>query len=227
MAVVLKTILLYALTLTMFRLMGQRTMGDLMPFDFVVVIAIAEILGAPLADGRIAVLPAVLSILTLVALQQLLAWASLKSAWLRRLIEGQPLVIIRDGRTIRENMARGKVSMDDVAEKLRQHGITAVHDVELAALEPDGDMSVILKREAQPITPRYLGLPVSYTLIDDGQIDRSGLAAADRTLEWLNEELKAEGLTTEQVELALIDPRGRFLVRRKRPGEIRRTTAPH
>ncbi|MCW3633956.1 DUF421 domain-containing protein, partial [Burkholderia cenocepacia] len=90
----MKTILLYALTLAMFRLMGQRTMGDMMPFDFVVVIAIAEILGAPLADGTIPLTPALLSILTLVALQQLLAWASLKSATLRRLIEGQPLVII-------------------------------------------------------------------------------------------------------------------------------------
>ncbi|MCW3588935.1 DUF421 domain-containing protein [Burkholderia cenocepacia] len=222
----MKTILLYALTLAMFRLMGQRTMGDMMPFDFVVVIAIAEILGAPLADGTIPLTPALLSILTLVALQQLLAWASLKSATLRRLIEGQPLVIIRDGRTIRRNMARGKVSMDDVAEKLRQHGITAVHDVELAALEPDGDLSVILKREAQPVTPRYLGLPVSRVLVDDGRIDPGGLAAANVSEDWLAAELAAEGTTVAQVELALIDPRGKLLIRRMRPNEIRRGTRP-
>lgn len=226
MNVVVKTVLLYAVALTLFRIMGQRTMGDMMPFDFVVVIAIAEIIGAPLADQRVPLKPALLSIVTLAALQMILAYASLKSPWVRAVIEGRPLVIIRHGRTVRENMWRAKVSMDDVAEKLRQHGITAVSDVELASLEPDGNLSVIPKREVQPLTPRYFGLPVSHTLVDDGEINMDGLREAGISREWLERELADQGTKVDQVELAIIDPRGRLLVRRKRPDEIRREGAP-
>lgn len=216
MVVVLKTILLYTLALALFRLMGQRTMGDMMPFDFVVVITIAEILGAPLADQAMPLTPSLLSILTLAVLQVGLAYASLKSAWLRGIIEGRPLVIIRHGRAIRRNMARAKVSMDDVAEKLRLHGITAVTDVELASLEPDGNLSVIPTREVQPLTPRYLGLPVSTTLIEDGVIDAEAMRRAGVSHAWLDYELVRQGLTIGEIELAIIDPRGRLLIRRKR-----------
>lgn len=226
MTVIVKTVLLYAVALTLFRMMGQRTMGDMMPFDFVVVIAIAEIVGAPLADQRVPLAPALLSIVTLAVLQMALAYASLKSPWVRAIIEGRPLVIIRHGRTVRDSMARAKVSMDDVAEKLRQHGITAVSDVELASLEPDGNLSVIPKREVQPLTPRYLGLPVSQTLIDDGEINLEGLRRAGVSREWLERELADQDTKIAQVELAIIDPRGRLLVRRKRPNEIRRDGAP-
>lgn len=226
MIVIVKTILLYALALTLFRVMGQRTMGDMMPFDFVVVIAIAEILGAPLADEQMPLGPSLLSIVTLAAMQLGLAYASLKSAWLRGLIEGRPLVIIRHGRAIRDSMARAKVSMDDVAEKLRLHGITAVSDVELASLEPDGNLSVIPKREVQPLTPRYLGLPVSQTLVDDGEIDVDGMLAAGVSRGWLDRELEQQGLCVDSVELAIIDPRGRLLVRRKRRAEVRSDPAP-
>lgn len=226
MTVILKTILLYVLALTLFRLMGQRTMGDLMPFDFVVVIAIAEIIGAPLADQQMPLAPTLLSIITLAALQLGLAYASLKSAWLRGVIEGRPLVIIRHGRTIRRSMAQAKVSMDDVAEKLRLHGITTVSDVELASLEPDGNLSVILKREVQPLTPRYFGLPVSQTLVDDGEINSDGMLAAGVSPGWLDLELEQQGLRVSEVELAIIDQRGRLLVRRKRRDELRGNPAP-
>ena len=157
MNTVVKTIGLYAFALFLFRLMGQRTLGDMQAFDFVVVIAVAEILGAPLADPRLDPGPALLAIITLVGLQLVLAWLCLKSSLVRWLLEGRPLLVVWRGWVLERNLARAKISREEFAERLREKGVARVSEVARAYLETDGNVSVLRKREHRPLTEADLG----------------------------------------------------------------------
>ena len=150
--VVGRTVLLYGLGLALFRLMGKRTLGDMSPFDFVVVITMAEIIGSPLADPALRLVPAVVAVGLLAALQIGLAEWSVRSDTVRRLLEGVPVVVVRDGRLLAGNLARARLSRAELAERLRESGVTEVARVALACIENDGNLSVQLARSAQPLT---------------------------------------------------------------------------
>ncbi|HEY3316156.1 MAG TPA: DUF421 domain-containing protein [Bacillota bacterium] len=211
---VLKTIGLYAFALFLFRVMGQRTLGDMQAFDFVVVIAVAEILGAPLADPRLDARPALLAIVTLVALQLVLAWLCLRSPLLRWLLEGRPVLVVWRGRLIERNLNRAKVSREELAERLREKGIARLDEVYRAYLETDGNLSVLKKRADRPATLadlRGLGL------IQDGKIHRENLGRARMDLDRLKALLQRQGIKRMiDVETAVLGPGGRLEVKKKK-----------
>ena len=210
--VIAKTVGLYALALLMFRLMGRRTLGDMEPLDFVVVIAIAEILGAPLADPALSLLPPIVAIIALTLLQIGLAYLSLSSARVQAFLEGKPIVVIREGRVLARNLRRARVSPGELAERLRERGFLGPADVELAVFETDGMLSAIPKREASPVTPRFLGLESSTTLLLEGQPVPAGLRKAGVTEAELAERLSRRGLSPTDAEEVFIDPDGRLRV---------------
>jgi uncharacterized membrane protein YcaP (DUF421 family) len=210
--VIVKTVGLYALALLMFRLMGKRALGDMEPLDFVVVIAIAEILGAPLADPALSLWPPIVAIVALTLLQIGLAYLSLSSARVQAFLEGKPIVVIREGRVLARNLRRARVSPGELAERLRERGFLGPADVELAVFETDGMLSAIPKREASPVTPRFLGLESSTTLVLEGQPVPAGLRKAGVTQAELFERLSRRGLSPADAEEVFIDPDGRLRV---------------
>ena len=214
---VIRAIFLYFLTLTYFRLMGKRTLGEMQPHDFVVVIAMAEVLGEPLADPNLKMWSPLAGITTLAILQFILAWVALKNRLVRNLIEGKAALIVKNGQAIPQNMAKAKYNMDDLVEHLREKGIRSVDDVELAYLEPNGGLSVIKKKEAEPVTPRYLGTAVSVPLIFDGKLDRKKMHDAGIGLQRLKQLLERRGIKNiSDVETAFLDPTGKLQVKKQR-----------
>lgn len=207
-----KTVGLYGLALALFRLMGKRCLGDMEPLDFVVVIAIAEIVGAPLADPDLPIAPAVVAITTLTLVQIGLAWVSTKSPPVQRLLEGNPVVVIEGGRVLQDNLRRAKVSVAELTERLRERGFLGPQDVELAVLETDGMLSAIPKREAAPVTPRFLGRRASTALLVMGKPDREALKKAGLSVGELEDALRRRGLRFEDAEEVIRDPRGRLHV---------------
>ncbi len=217
MNVFVKTIGLYAFALFLFRLMGQRTLGDMQAFDFVVVIAVAEILGAPLADPRLDANPALLAIITLVGLQLVLAWLCVKSSFVRWLLEGRPVLVVWRGRVMEGNLARAKISREEFAERLREKGVAHLTEVAQAYLETDGNVSVLRKRDHRPLTPADLkGLD----LIEDGQLRRDNLERAGIDLDRLKTLLQRQGVRRMiDVETAVLGSSGRLDVRKKHRDE--------
>lgn len=214
---VLRAVFLYFLTLTYFRLMGKRTLGEMQPHDFVIVISMAEILGEPLADPDLKIWSPLAGITTLAALQLFLAWVALKNKPIRDLIEGKATLMVKNGQAIPQNMAKMKYNMDDLVEHLREKGIRTVDDVELAYLEPNGGLSVIKKKSAEPVTPRYLGTAVSVPLIADGKLDRKKMHDTGIGLQRLKQLLEKRGIKNiSDVEVAFLDPLGRLQVRKQR-----------
>lgn len=216
MDTVLRTLGLLLVTVLCFRLMGYRSFGDMEPIDFVIVLGIAEILGAPLADEKLKISSALIAIATLTGLQIFLSYLTLKSKSFLKFLEGQPIPVIKEGRILRNNLRKARFNQEDLMEELRIHGLTSVHDVELANLEPSGRFSVVRKKEAEPITPRYLGRNTSLTLMENGQIFPDKMQQAGFTPAHLSEILSGSGIEDfNEVESLVISPLGHLVIMKK------------
>lgn len=166
----LKTTTLFLLTLLCFRLMGYRSLGDMEPLDYVIVLGIGELLGSPLSSPQESIRYAVCAIVTLTLFQIVLSALYSKVPRLGRMMEGKPVPVIRDGVIIERNLSRNRLDINTLREELRVKGVRDEKDVDMAFLEPSGRFSVIMKNEATPVTPRYLGEDGSKILVERGNI---------------------------------------------------------
>ncbi|HMM07083.1 MAG TPA: DUF421 domain-containing protein [Clostridiales bacterium] len=169
-ATILKTGALFLLTLICFRLMGYRSLGDMEPLDYVIVLGIGEIMGSPLAAADKSILYPALAIVILTLLQISLSALYARVPKLGKVMEGGPVPVIKNGKIIERNLARYRIDNNSIMEELRIKGVRDENDVDLAYLEPSGRFSVILKKEASPVTPRYFGEKGSLTLVEKGEI---------------------------------------------------------
>lgn len=165
-----KTALLFLLTLICFRLMGYRSLGDMEPLDYVIVLGIGELMGTPLSSPDSSIIYAAAAILALTVLQMLLSALYSKVPKLNRMMEGKPIPVIQNGKILEKNLSRNRMDRDAILEELRIKGIRDEKDVDVAFLEPSGRFSMILKNEASPITPRYLGEKGSAILVENGKV---------------------------------------------------------
>lgn len=135
---------LYLLLLLLFRLSGKRSLGELSPFNFVLLLVISEAVSNAMVGPDPSVTGAVLAVATLLLLNVLLEQLKLRSARAKTLLEDSPVVLVRDGRPVPEAMRRERVEESDVLEAARlQHGLDRLDGVRLAVLEPSGKISVM------------------------------------------------------------------------------------
>jgi len=210
LTVLAKTVGLYVAALASFRLMGKRTLGDMEPLDFVVVLVIAEVVAAPLADPGLAVPPALVAVAALTAIQLALAWVSMRSKVAQKVLEGEAVVVVREGRVIGRNLRKARVTPAELSERLRERGYLGPEDVELAVLEIDGMLSAIPRKHAAPVTPRFLGLRPSTVLLVHGRPNRQGLDRAGMSERDLMNELARYGVRPRDLEEAILTPDGRL-----------------
>ena len=140
----LRTLILYPLLLLVVRLMGKRQLGQMEPAEFVVAMLLADLAAVPMQDIGIPLLSGLLPILTVLALELLLAIASLRSIRLRQLLCGRPVILVEDGQIQQLNLKRTRVTLDELTEHLRQKDVTDITTVKYAILETDGNLSVLL-----------------------------------------------------------------------------------
>lgn len=154
--ILLRMVVIFAIALIVVRLMGNRTVGQFSPFDFVLMVGIGDIVGNIALDRNEGILTGAEALVGLFLLQQVLAWSSLKSPFLRKLFEGVPVVLIENGRIIRENLVKTQFNYDDLRQELHKQGLdfTNLQDIKSARLESCGQFSVIRVPEMEPFTKR-------------------------------------------------------------------------
>lgn len=145
---VIRGISIYVVLLIATRLSGRRTMAQMTPFDFVLLLIIAETTQQALLGDDFSISNAVVLILTLFATDVVLAWLKDWSPRVDSLLDGNPTVLISDGQVDHEAMRRSRVSIDDVLESAReQQGLKALSDIDAAVLEVSGGISIIPKQK--------------------------------------------------------------------------------
>lgn len=145
---VIRGISIYVVLLIVTRLSGRRTMAQMTPFDFVLLLIIAETTQQALLGDDFSISNAVVLMLTLFATDVLLAWMKGWSPRVESLLGGNPTVLISRGKIDNEAMLRARVSPDDVLEAAReQQGLKALSDIDAAVLEVSGAISIIPKEK--------------------------------------------------------------------------------
>ncbi|OCT14964.1 hypothetical protein A8709_12600 [Paenibacillus pectinilyticus] len=223
LTIFLRTVLIYFVVFLMLRIMGKREIGKLSLFDLVISIMIAEIAVFVLEDAAKPLTYGLVPMGTLVLIQVLIAYITLKSRTVRVLFDGKPSVLINKGMIDREEMKKHRYNLDDLMLQLRQNKVMNVADVEFAILEPSGKLSVVEKevKETASLDPtikatiRYEGLPLP--LIMDGKVQDENLEKIGQTRFWLKNQLQEKGARDfKEVFYCSIDHRGRMFLDRKR-----------
>ncbi|SHE46953.1 Uncharacterized membrane protein YcaP, DUF421 family [Seinonella peptonophila] len=186
-----RTILIYIFMFFVVRLMGKREVGKLSVFDMVVSFMIAGISAIALESHDRPLLHVVVPISTLVGLQILISYISLRFSHIRHFIEGQPIVIIQKGKLQVEEMRKNRYNLDDLRMQLREKEIVDISEVEYAFLETSGKLSVFPKYQALRDKSSQVQFP--NTLIIEGKIQEEHLHKLNQDRHWLLKQLQAKG----------------------------------
>ena len=154
--IVLRTVIIYLVVLIGVRLSGKREVGQMTPFDLVLLLLISNSVQNAMTGPDTSVLGGIAAAATLLLINRLVAAISGSNRRLRKVIEGEPTLLVHDGQIITANLAKERVSMDELERALREHGINNCHDVALAVLEVDGSISCLKYDELSPSANNHL-----------------------------------------------------------------------
>lgn len=155
--------------------------------------------------------------LTWTALGLLVQWLSIRSAAFSGWLSKKPTTVVQGGKVLEDNLHKSQLTVGQLLSMLRQKDAFAVADVEMGVMEPDGQLSVLLKSESQPVTPKTLSIPVEnqaapVTVVLDGQVQPTALGVLGEDRSWIFDELRRRGVTDKhgmadesQVVLAQVD----------------------
>ncbi len=147
-------IFLCGVSLFVVRVMGNRTVGQFSPFDFIMLVGIGDIMVSTAMDNTISLSAGFGGMAALLLLQQVFSYLSLKSILIRKWVEGTPIVLIKEGKILTENLKKARFNYDDLRQELHRQGMemTDVTDIKMARLESCGVFSIIKVSEKEPIT---------------------------------------------------------------------------
>ena len=218
--VVIRTVLMYATLIVAMRLMGKRQLGDLQPTELAVTIMLSDIAVIPLQEPGAPILSGIAPIALLVGLELLMSCIMLKAPRLARVITGNPVVVIRNGRPIWSALRRLRMTVEDLVDGLRELGYFDIEDIETGIVETNGKISVYLKAGKQPMTigdlqPTVPPRPMSCVVLTDGELNQFELSLCGWEPEKIWQVLKAENVSPKQVMLMTADSNGAYRIIRK------------
>src|SRR6202140_5571949 len=148
--IVVRTGVIYLVGLIGVRLSGKREFGQMTPFDLTLLLLLSNSVQNAMTGPATSLIGGGGAASTLLLLNYLVGMFSGTSRIFRHVVEGEPSLLVHDGKAIETHMAREHVSMDEVERALGEHGIASVHDVALAVLEVDGSISCMKYDEIKP-----------------------------------------------------------------------------
>lgn len=209
----IRTSVLYLFVIAIMRLMGKRQIGELQPTELVITLLLSEIIAIPMQDNDISLVSAIVPVLVLVGFEILISVVSLKSVKIRSLMQGNSIIIIRDGKLDLEKIKELRFTIDDVLEALRQKDIFDISKVQYAVVETNGTISVMLKPEYEPVTREDLrleapdsGMPCA--VIVDGRIIKTDFDSCNMTMEKLKKIIKKDKINVPNTLLMTINKKG-------------------
>jgi uncharacterized membrane protein YcaP (DUF421 family) len=154
--IVLRTGVIYLLVLIGVRLSGKREVGQMTPFDLTLLLLLSNSVQNAMTGPDTSLLGGAVAAATLLILNYLVAGVALGNRRMRKMIEGEPSLLIHDGKVIESHMAKERVSMDELHRSLREHGLNSPDQVALAVLEVDGSISCLKYDEIKPDANTHL-----------------------------------------------------------------------
>src|SRR5690625_154248 len=197
--------------------LGKKQISQLNIFEYITVIVLGSIVALHSIDVKTNYFHGLLAMIVWFIIPFLVELISIKSKTFRNFFQGKGTVLIQNGKILEDNLKKEKVTSEYLLSQLRSKDIFQVVDVEFALMEPSGTLSVLPKKENQPLTPKDLGIKVApmketQTVIMDGKMLLEPLANASLNPGWLETELEKINVTIENVFLGQVDSYGQLTV---------------
>jgi uncharacterized membrane protein YcaP (DUF421 family) len=145
MDIVLRAAFVFFFLFVLMRVIGRRELSSLEPFDLIVLIVLGDLVQQGVTQSDNSITGVILGIGTIAALQVGVSYANFRFPRLRPLLEGEPIVVVQDGKTIERNMRRERLTIEDIAEQARLQNIGSLDEVAWAVMETSGQLSFVKK----------------------------------------------------------------------------------
>ncbi len=146
MDLAIRAIVLFTFVYVLMRVMGRRELSSLEPFDLILLIVIGDAVQQGLTQDDYSVTGAFIVVGTFAVLQVFVSFLSYRLPSLRSTLDGEPIVIVQDGKPVERNLKRERITLDEVLVEVRQQQLASLDDVAWAVLETSGRISVVPKR---------------------------------------------------------------------------------
>ncbi|GMA99325.1 DUF421 domain-containing protein [Pelosinus sp. IPA-1] len=225
MELFLRVTLAFWVLLTLTRIMGRKQVSQLTFFDYVTGISIGSIAAVLAVDKDIPLVTGILGLVIWTTWAMILNIGTLKSIPLRKYIDGEPIMVIHNGKILEQNIGSKYYNVNDLMMELRENGVFDPSEVQIGIAEPDGKLSILKKPQLQPITPKDLNiqhstpnshLAVGKELIIDGNIIMENLTVNKVDAKWLQQQLNNHGIVDiSQIMIATMTPQGTLYIDKK------------
>ncbi|MEH7224128.1 DUF421 domain-containing protein [Bacillus sp. JJ1566] len=216
--VILRSIISFCLLLGGARILGKQTISKMTLFDFVAAISLGAIAANMAFNTSIKMYHTLIAFVIYIAILFLVAFLSLKIRKGRKLLAGDPTIVIENGKILEENMKKMRYTLDYLNQQLREKDVFNIEEVLFATVETNGTLAVLKKPQFRNVTRQDLKIAVTpeqklpIELIMDGDIMSKNLEENNLTSSWLESELMKRHLTKNDVVYAVLSANGNVYV---------------
>lgn len=216
----LKTIIIYLLVLIAVRLMGKRELGQLQPFELVVIIIIADVASVPMQDVGTPLLQGIVPILALLVGEIMVSYLNIKFTFFNKLISGRSAVLVDKGKIVEESLKRQRYTIEGLMQEFRIAGYPDISDIEYAILETSGQISIIPKTEKNNVTISDLNITqdkVGYprVIVREGTVYENNMKDLGLDRKWLDKNLKDRKVNLNEVFVLIVDESKKIYFQKK------------
>ena len=221
---IIRCIIVYFVVIAMVRIMGKRQIGELQPSELVITILISDVASMPLQNMEMPLISTITSLLVLVMFEVLLSVISIKSRTVRKILQGNSVMIIKDGKLIEKRIKLIRYSIDDLMEALRLKDVFYISQVQYAYIETNGAISVELKPQYRTVTAEDMKIAtengsIPCLVICDGTVIDREFDVCNMTKEKLQQILKKSNLQVDDVLIMTADSSGKTYIKLKEEGK--------
>ena len=217
---IVRTLILYIFIITALRLMGKRQISDMQPSELVVTLVVSDIASLPMQNTSQPLLSGMIPVMVLVGLEILTSVLMMKSRTVRKLVCGNPVVVIEDGRLLQKQMKRLRMTNSDLMEQLRQQNVFSLNDVQYCIVETNGALSILEKPEKRVPNAEEAGVKVEdnkleAVVVSDGKLLKEGLSMCQKDERKVVNILSENHVPINSVFLMTMDGSGAYRIIRK------------
>jgi len=145
MDLAIRAVILYSFVFFLTRVVGRRELSSLQPFDLILLIVLGDSIQQGLTQDDYSITGALIVVGMIAILQVATSYLSFRIPRLRPILDGLPIVVVEDGKPIRKNLHRERISVEELTEEMRLQQIASIDEVQWAVLETSGSISFIKK----------------------------------------------------------------------------------
>ncbi|MET1177244.1 DUF421 domain-containing protein [Peribacillus simplex] len=214
----------FVVLLLITRIMGKKQVSQLTYFNYITGITIGAVAASITIDTSIDMVDAFVSLIGWSVLTILVSFINLKSPKARIILDGEPTIVIKDGKILEKALKGEKLNMDDLSMLLREQSIFSMQEVNYAVLEPNGQLSVLKKVDSQSVSKKDITyvkpLYIPTEIIVDGKIVPHNLSKLSLNQNWLETQLQQFGVCLQDVFYAEIQSDGTLYIDKRQDDQF-------